>query len=160
MTALLDHVHTWLPLCRITDLVGICRWHSRLFAFSGFWKYSWAHLVIDYPFGNHANEWCSVFWGPEDHWHPTNVFNLVPYAQSLSSLSESFNDVMHCRWCNLQSLCNFTLRNVVFKVFYNLFMHTLTDWRASTHLHFWETLPFEDIPFNVTDLMLINLISC
>ncbi len=27
-------------------LVGICRWHGGLFTDSGFWKYSWAHLVI------------------------------------------------------------------------------------------------------------------
>ncbi len=38
-----------------------------------------------------------------------------------SSFSESFDDVMHCRWWDLQSLCNLTLRNVVFKVFHNLF---------------------------------------
>ncbi len=37
--------------------------------------------------------------------------------------------------------CNLTLRNVVFKVFHNLFTHSFTDWRASTHLYFWETLP-------------------
>ncbi len=27
-------------------LVGICRWHGGLFTDSGFWKYSWAHLVM------------------------------------------------------------------------------------------------------------------
>ncbi len=62
----------------------------------------------------------------------------------------------------MQSLCNLTLRNIVFKVFYNLFMHSFTDWRDSTHLYFWETLP-QDITFianHVTDLMSINLISC
>ncbi len=37
--------------------------------------------------------------------------------------------------------CNLTLRNVVFKVFHNLFTHSFTDWRASAHLYFWETLP-------------------
>ncbi len=48
----------------------------------------------------------------------------------------------HCtRWWDLQSLCNLTLRNVVFKVFHHLFTHSFTDWRASAHLYFWETLP-------------------
>ncbi len=46
-----------------------------------------------------------------------------------------------CRWWDLKSLCNLTLRNVVFKVFHNLFTHSFTDWRASAHLYFWETLP-------------------
>ncbi len=27
-------------------LVGICRWQGGLFTNSGFWKYSWAHLVM------------------------------------------------------------------------------------------------------------------
>ncbi len=49
----------------------------------------------------------------------------------MPSFSESFDDVMHCKLRDLQSLCNFTLRNVVFKVFHNLFTHSFTDWRAS-----------------------------
>ncbi len=61
--------------------------------------------------------------------------------RDFSSFSESFDDVMHCRWWDLQSLCNLMLRNVVFKVFHNLFTHSFTDWRASAHLYFWETLP-------------------
>ncbi len=40
-----------------------------------------------------------------------------------------------------KGLCNLTLRYVVFKVFHNLFTHSFTDWRASAHLYFWETLP-------------------
>ncbi len=48
-------------------------------------------------------------------------------------------DVMHSRWWDLQSLCNLTSRNVVFKVFQNIFTHSFTDWRASAHLYFWET---------------------
>ncbi len=44
--------------------------------------------------------------------------------RDLSSFSESFDDVMHCRWWDLQSLCNLTLRSIVFKVFHNLFTHS------------------------------------
>ncbi len=47
-----------------------------------------------------------------------------------SSFSESSDDVKQCRWWDLKSLCNLTLRNVVFKVFHNLFTHSFTDLRA------------------------------
>ncbi len=59
--------------------------------------------------------------------------------RDFSSFSESFDDVMHYRWWDLQSLCNLTLRNVVFKVFHNLFTHSFKDWRASANSYFWET---------------------
>ncbi len=38
----------------------------------------------------------------------------------------------------MQSLCNLTLRNIVLKLFHDLFTHSFTDWRASAHLYFWE----------------------
>ncbi len=41
--------------------------------------------------------------------------------RDFSSFSESSDDVMHCRLWDLRCLCNITLRNVVFKVFQNLF---------------------------------------
>ncbi len=41
-TALLDHVHIWLPFCMI-ELQIVRR---IVFTDSGFWKYSWAHLVM------------------------------------------------------------------------------------------------------------------
>ncbi len=125
-------------------------WHLQMaqrivFADSGFWKYSRAHLVMSMT---ESCQWvmqCRL--SARRTRHPPKVFGLVPYTQRLSSVSESFDDVMHCRWGDLQSLCNLMLRNVVFKVFHNPFTHSFTDWRASTHLHFWETLPLEDIPF-------------
>ncbi len=60
--------------------------------------------------------------------------SLFLTLRDFSSFSESFNDVMHCKLRDLQSLCNFTLRNAVFKVFHNLFTHYFTDWRASASL--------------------------
>ncbi len=50
--------------------------------------------------------------------------------RDFSGFSESFDDVTHCRRWNLQSLCNLTLINYVFKVFHNLFTHFFTDCRA------------------------------
>ncbi len=39
--------------------------------------------------------------------------------------------------CNVDDeIYNLTLRNVVFKVFHNLFTHSFRDWRASAHLYF------------------------
>ncbi len=67
--------------------------------------------------------------------------------RDFSSFSESFDDVMNCSWWDLQSLCNLTLRNVVCKLFHNLFTHYFTDWGASAHLYIWETLSLQDIPF-------------
>ncbi len=137
-TALLDHVHIWLSFLHDRALVGICRWHGRLlFTDSGFWKYSWAHLVMSMT--DHADEWCSFVWGPEDTGIQQRSSALSLTHRDFSSFSESFDDVMHCRWWDLQSLCNLTLRNVVFKIFHNLFTHYFTDWRASAHLYFWET---------------------
>ncbi len=69
------------------------------------------------------DEWCSVVWGPEDHGHPTKVFGLVPYAQRFLQFLWIVWWCMHCRWWDLQSLCNLTLRNFVFKVF----LHTLSQ---------------------------------
>ncbi len=45
-TVLLDHVHIWLPFCMMRF-----SWHLQMarrivFTDSGFWKYSWAHLVM------------------------------------------------------------------------------------------------------------------
>ncbi len=43
--ALLDHVHIWLPFCTISSF----SWHLQMwivFTDGGFWKHSWAHLVM------------------------------------------------------------------------------------------------------------------
>ena len=78
------------------------------------------------------NELISNF---KDHRHPIKVFILVPDAQRCLQF------LRVCRWWDLQSLCNLTLRNIVFKIFHNLFTDSFRDWRASAHLYFRETLP-------------------
>ncbi len=137
----------------------MARW--IVFTDSGFWKYSWAHLVMS------MTESCRWVMQCRLRARRPRASNKglrpCPLCTEISPDSESFDDVMHCRWWDLQSLCNLMLRNVVIKVFHNLFTHSFTDWRASAHLYFWETLPLQDIPFianHVTDLMSINLISC
>ncbi len=130
-------LQNWLKEDVVNSVNPFC-WHLQMarqivFTDSGFWKYSWAHLVMS------MTESCRwVMQGLK-----TTVIQQRPSALSLthrdfSSFSESFDDVMHCRLWNLQSLCNLTLRNVVFK---NLFTHSSTDWWASAELYFWETLP-------------------
>ncbi len=127
-----------------------------VFTDSGFWKYSWAHLamsmtescrwvVFDVFFDLDCSTWTLKLRVSSEGLKTTGIQQrssaLSLTHRNLSSFSESFDDVMHCRWWDLQSLCNLTLRNIVFKVFHNLFTHSFTDWRASAHLYFWETLP-------------------
>ncbi len=64
-----------------------------------------------------------------------------PLRTEISPVSLKLLLMLCTRWWDLQSLCNLMLRNVVFKVFHHLFTHSFTDWRASAHLYFWETLP-------------------
>ncbi len=44
MMVLPNHVYIWLSFLNDRALIGICRW--IVFTDSGFWKYSWAHLVM------------------------------------------------------------------------------------------------------------------
>ncbi len=46
--------------------------------------------------------------------------------RDFSSFSESFDDFMHCRWWDLQSLCNLALRNAFFK-YSTIFLSTLSQ---------------------------------
>ncbi len=121
-------------------LVGICRWHSGLClptVVSG---------SIPGPFSNVNDRIMPINDAVSSEGPKTTGIQQRSSALSLthrdfSSFFESFDDFMHCRWWDLQSLCNLTLRNVVFKVFHNLFMHSFTDWRASAHLYFCLILP-------------------
>ncbi len=61
-------------------------------------------------------------------WTSNKGLRPCPLHTDFSSFSKSFDDVMHCRWWDFQSFCNLTLRNVVFKVFHNLFMHSSLLW--------------------------------
>ncbi len=91
-----------------------------VFTNNGFWKYSWAHLVMSMT---ESYRWVMQSEGPKTMGIQQRSSALSLTQRDFSSFSESFDDVMHCRWWDLQSLCNLTLRNVVFKVFHNLFMH-------------------------------------
>ncbi len=121
-------------------LVGICRWHGGLY----WWQ--WFLEVFLGPFSKVNDRIMPMsdavsFEGPKTTGIQQRSSALSLTLRDLSSFSESIDDVMHCRWWDLQSLCNLTLKNVVFKVFHNLFTHSFIDWRASAHLYFWETLP-------------------
>ncbi len=121
-------------------LVGICRWHGRLClptVVSG----SIPGPILVMSMIESCRWVMQIVWGPEDHGIQQRSSALFLTHRDFSSFSESFDDVMHCRWWDLQSLCNLMLRNIDFKVFHNLFTHSFTDWRASAHLYFWETLP-------------------
>ncbi len=139
-TALLDQCSHMASFLNDRALVGICRWHGGLClptVVSG---------SIPGPFSNVNDKIMPISDALSSEGPKTTGIQQRSSALSLphrdfSSFPESFDDVMHCRWWDLQSLCNLTLRNIVFKVFHNLFTHSFTDWRASAHLFFWETLP-------------------
>ncbi len=109
-----------------------------VFTDSGFWKYSWAHLVMS------MTESCRWVMQCRLRARRPRASNkgLRPCPLRTEISPVSLNLLMmfffHCRWWDLQSLCNLMLRNFVFKVFHNLFTHSFTDWRASAHLYFWE----------------------
>ncbi len=139
-TALLDCVHIWLPFCMLelyfasADGTVDCVYRQ------------WFLEVFLGPFSN-VNDRIMLMSdavsseGPKTTGIQQRSSALSLTHRDFSSFSETFDDVMHCKWWDLHSLCNLMLRNVVFKVFHNLFTHAFTDWRASAHLYFWETLP-------------------
>ncbi len=120
-TALLDHVHIWVNFCMIelmlasADGTADCVYRQ------------WFLEVFLGPFSNVNDRIMPMSDAVSSEGPKTTGIQQRSSALSLmhrdfSSFSESFDDVMHCRWWDLQSLCNLTLRNVVFKVFHNLFM--------------------------------------
>ncbi len=138
-TALLDHVHILIDLYLASaDGTADCVYRQ------------WFLDVFLGPFSNVNDRIMPMSDAVSSEGPKTTGIQQRSSALSLThrdffSFSESFDDVMHCRWWDLQSLCNLTLRNIVFKEFHNLFTHSLTDWRASAHLYFRETLPLWDI---------------
>ncbi len=93
-----------------------------VFTESGFWKYFWAHLVMSMTESCRWVMQCRLRpWRP---WASNKVLSALFLKHiDFSSFSFSFEDVMHCKLWDLQSLCHLTLRNIVFKVFHNLFTH-------------------------------------
>ncbi len=102
----------------------------------GVWKYSWAYLVMS------MSEPC--WWEMQYRLRArrTRASNkgLWPCPLRTEIYPVSLNLLMML--CTVDDeICKvLTLRNFVFKVFHNLFTHSFTDWRASAHLYFWDTL--------------------
>ncbi len=113
-------------------LLGLCRWHGRLCL------PQWFLEVFLGPFSN-VNDRIMPMSDAVSSEGPKTTgvqqsFSDLSFTQRFLQFLWIFDDAMHCRLCNLQSLCNLMLRNVVLKVFHNFFMHSFTDWRASAHL--------------------------
>ncbi len=118
-------------------------WHLQMarwivFTNSGFWKYSWAHLVVNDRIMPMSDAVSSEGLKTTCIQQKSSALSLT--HRDFSSFSESLDDVMDCRLWDLQTLCNLKLKNIVFKAFHNIF----------TLRH----------SFYITDLMSINLISC
>ncbi len=109
-------------------------WHLQMarwivFTDSGFWKYSWAHLVMSMTESCRWLMQCRL-----RAWRPRASNKGLQPCPLRTEISPVFLNLL-MMLCTVddeiwQSLCNLTLRNVVFKVFHNLFMYSFTDWRS------------------------------
>lgn len=45
--------------------------------------------------------------------------------RDLSNFFQSSDDILYCRWCDIRHLCNFTFKNMFFKLFHNFYMQVL-----------------------------------
>jgi len=119
------------------------------------WKCFWAQAVIS---RTESGLFLMQSWTPRaSH---TDI-RLCPLHRDVFRLSESFTDIMFCRWWDIQHLQSFTLRNIL-KLLNNLSVQFFADCRTSAHLYFWETLPLQGalfIPSHLSDLLSINRIS-
>lgn len=101
-------------------LICICGWHNELCSRT---KLSgnvadWLHTVIS------MTESCMFLmqccWRVRNSQASNTDFWPWPLAdRDFPRFSESF-DIMHCRWWDVKSLHNFTLRKIIQKLFYNL----------------------------------------
>ncbi len=116
-TVLLDNVHIWLLFCKIELYLASADGMAYVFTDSGFWMYSWAHLVMSMT--------DQAGWVDAVSSEGLKNTALSHTHRDFSSFSESFDDVMHCRlWLFSKPLLILTLRNVVlmyFTIFYALF---------------------------------------
>ncbi len=98
-----------------------------VFTDSGFWKYSWAHLVMSMTESCRWVMQCHL--RAEDHGHPTKVFGLVPDTERFLQFFWNFwYDVMHCKKIIFQ------LFSYVFDVFFlfNDAPNVLYKWKIWT----------------------------
>ncbi len=99
-----------------------------VFTDSGFWKYSWAHLVMS------MSESC--WWVMQ-----CRLRARRPRASNKGLRPCPLRQFLWIFWwCYALKMMRFA-KPLQFDVFHNLFTHSFTDWRASAHLYFWETLP-------------------
>ncbi len=124
-TALLDHVHIWLPFCIIelklasADGLADCvkqQWFLEVFL----GRFSNVNDRIMLMSDAVSSE------GPKTTGIQQRSSDLSLTHRDFSSFSESFDDVMHGRLWDLQSLCNLMLKNIVLK-YSTIFLHTLSQ---------------------------------
>lgn len=108
------------------------------------WRCSWACAVISIT--------DSFIWEPENLRHLIVIFRLISCAlRHFCRFSESVDNIIDCRWWDIQSLHNLMLRDIILKWFYNLsFFADYFLEAASIRCSFYT---------HVTHLLLINLIS-
>ncbi len=91
----------------------------------GFWIYSWAHLVMSMTESYWWVMQCRLrAWRPQAS---NEGLRPCPLHTEISPVSVNLL-MMLCTLCDLQNLCNLTLKNIVFKVFqvrWTLIQHSL-----------------------------------
>ncbi len=116
-----------------------------VFTDSGFWKYSWAHLVMSMT---ESCRWVMQCRLRARRPRASNKgFRHCPLRTEISQVSLKLL-MMLCtvddEFCKAFAIWRW---GTLFLKYSTIFLHSFTDWRASAHLYFWETLPLQDIPF-------------
>ncbi len=139
-------------------LVGICRWHGGLFTDSGFWKYSWAHLVMS------MTEWCRWVIQCRLRARRPRASNkgLQPCPLHTEISLVSLNLLMML--CSVDDeICKaFAIWHwgTMFLKYSTIFLRTLSQIEEPLPIFTSERLCLSKTSLYVTDLMSINLISC
>ncbi len=158
-TVLLDHVHIWLPFCMIEF-----SWHLQMarwivFTDSGFWKYSWAHLVMS------MTESCRWVMQCRLRARRPRASNkgLRPCPLRTEISPVSLNLMMLCtvddEICKAFAIWHW---GTLFLKYSTIFLRTLSQIGEPLPIFTSERLCLSktSLANHVTDLMSINLISC
>ncbi len=127
-----------LPWCSISSSFqnSLKTSGHRGYEFLEFWCWNLVPFLPDIVFQLLKSLWSSLTYFPFNDapnvLYRWKIWNAMYSALSLthrdfSSFSECFDDVMHCRWWDLQSLCNLTLSNIVFLSITQNFLRTLSQ---------------------------------
>ncbi len=104
------------------------------------WKIWTAGRPIQHPDSSTTKPCCCnscSMWFALSFWNTRRLEGSICCSKTFIYLSAF---IVSSKTCKLP--ISYALQSLLqFDVFHNLFTHSFTDWRASAHLYFWETLP-------------------